>query len=189
MDTEPPAVPSSIAAKRIFYREDGWTPEVREDFIVALMEFGSVQRAARIVDRHITSAYRLRNRDAGFARAWDAARRMAYARLRDEAMDRALNGTLQEVWYHGERMGMRTVHNDRLLIALLNHLKYEAPPRAVAPGTIDEEEDRRNTAAAGVLAALAAPPPVPAPVRLHPARVRLTSAAGAANLNETASHP
>ena len=195
MDTkytpEPAAVDRLTMTRRQYHRTDGWTPEVQEDFIVALIEHGSVQRAATIVDRHITSAYRLRNRKPGFASAWDAARRVAYARLRDEAMDRALNGSLQEVWYHGERTGMKTVHNDRLLIALLNHLKYEAPPRAVVPGTVDDEEDGRSKATAAVLALLAnpPPPPVPALVRLRPARGRHPGSAAQAAVNETASHP
>ena len=166
LGTEP--VNRIAMTRRQYYREDGWTAAVQEDFIIALIEHGSARRAATIADRPITSAYRLRKRNPGFASVCDAARRMAYARLRDEAMDRALNGTLHEVWHLGERTGTRTVHNDRLLIALLNHLKYEPSPRAMAPPCIDSMEERRS-AAGRVLALLADPLPSPPP-RPSPAR-------------------
>jgi hypothetical protein len=145
----PPRIP--------FYREDGWTPEVQEEFIVSLISCGSVQKAADHVDRHITSAYRLRARNPEFARAWDTARRMAYATLRDEAMDRALNGTPQQVWRKGVWVEMKRVYSDRLLIAMLNHLKHESSPRAMAPTEQDVIEDGRSNAAATVLARLADP--------------------------------
>lgn len=169
MDTNPEptaelATTSGHFTRPPAYRLDGWTLEIQEAFIIALIEHGSVQAAANVVDRHITSAYRLRARDAGFAAAWDAARRMAYARLRDEAMDRALNGTPQEVWHDGAWMGMKRVRSDRLLIALLGHLKYEAPHE------VDAIEDRRSNAAGRILETLAPPPPKP--VRLRPARGR-----------------
>ncbi len=167
MDTNP-----EPRARPPIYREDGWTPDVQEGFIVALIEHGSVQTAVNAVDRHITSAYRLRLREPAFARAWDAARRLAYARVRDEAMDRALNGTAQEVWHDGQWIGMKRVRSDNLLIALLNHLKHETPPHALASAFADDIEDRRTDATARALALLAAPPPPPPPVRLRPARGR-----------------
>jgi hypothetical protein len=146
-----------------------------EQFIVELIELGSVRAAAKAVDRHVTSAYRLRTREPAFARAWDAARRMAYARLRDEAMDRAIEGTPQPVWYKGEWVGMKRVRSDALLIALLNHLKHEAPPNAFPHIDVDTVEDRRSDSIASRMAALALlpPPPPPPPVRLRSARGRL----------------
>ena len=94
---------------RIRNRKDGWTPEVMEMFIIQLIETGSVRKAAGNVDRHVTTAYRLRARDPAFAKAWDAARRMAYARLRDEAMERVIDGSPQEIWHDGKWVGMKRV--------------------------------------------------------------------------------
>lgn len=171
MDSQNPAaysVPTRL-------REDGWTPAAMEDFIIALIETGSVRSAANRVDRHITTAYRLRSRVPEFAAAWDAARRMAYARLRDEAMERALNGTPQQVWKDGEWIGMKRVMNDRLLMNLLNHLRHEDPAHVMRPRAIDDIEDEHSAAIATQLDVMAMlpPPPPPAPVKLRPARGRL----------------
>ena len=156
-------------------REDGWTPAAMEDFIIALIETGSVRRAADRVDRHVTSAYRTRTRVPEFARAWDAARRMAYARLRDEAMERALEGGFEQVWNNGEMVGMKRVFNDRLLMNLLNHLRHEDPANTMRPRATDEVEDERSSTIAAQLDVMAMlpPPPPPAPVRLRPAKLRL----------------
>ena len=171
MDTEPFS-PQSFRAR---YRDDGWTPEAMEGFIIGLIETGSVRRAADRVDRHVTSAYRLRTRVPEFARAWDAARRMAYARLRDEAMERVLQGGFEQVWNNGEMVGVKRVFNDRLLINLLNHLRHEDPANAMRPRAIDDIEDERSATIATELdiMAMLPPPPPPAPVQLRPAKLRL----------------
>ena len=154
MDKDPP--PPLLAIPR--QREDGWTPEVQGAFIVALIEHGSVRVAARHVDRGVTSAYRLRARDPAFAGAWSAARRMAYARLRDEALERAIDGTPEEVWHNGEWVGMRRVRSDRLLMSLLAHLQYEAPTNVLGHRSPDDVEDQRGTAAGAFLARINPPP-------------------------------
>lgn len=155
-------------------REDGWTPQAMEVFIAALIETGSVRKAARNAGRHVSSAYRTRSKVPRFAAAWDAARRMAYARLRDEAMERALDGTRQEVWHDGAWIGTTHVYSDRLLMNLLNHLKPESPPNAMRPRAIDDIEDERSDAIGDSLDILAAlPPPTPPNTRLRPARLRL----------------
>jgi hypothetical protein len=152
-------------------REDGWTPEVQQAFLMALIEEGSVRIAANRVDRHVTSAYRLRLRAPEFARAWDAARRMAYAQLRDVAIERAIEGTPQEVWHDGQWIGMKRVRNDRLLMNLLTHLKYESAPNAAIRRQPDDIEDERSNALARDLDALAALPPTP--LILYPAPLRI----------------
>lgn len=52
-----------------------WTPAKQRILLVALMETGSVARAARAAGMSRTSAHRLRRRLAGtpFDRAWDRA--------------------------------------------------------------------------------------------------------------------
>ncbi len=56
-------------------RRDGWTPERQAAFIGYLAQTRCVTRAARMVGKDKTSAYRLRKRPgaAGFAAAWDVA--------------------------------------------------------------------------------------------------------------------
>jgi hypothetical protein len=180
MDTDHEIDPAMLARlhTRSRQREEGWTPEVMEMFIIHLIETGSVRKAARLCERHVTTAYRLRAKEPAFAVAWDAARRMAYARLRDEAMERALDGTPQQVWKDGAWVGMKRVYNDRLLMNVLNHLKHESAPGAARPRSVDEIEDRRSDAIADRMDALALLPPPPGPrapraPRLRPAHGRI----------------
>ena len=170
MDKFPP--PTTVNVSR--QRADGWTPEVQQDFIVALIEHGSIRVAARTVDRAVTSAYRLRAREPAFAKAWDAARTMAYSRLRDEALERALDGTPQEVWHNGEWVGMKRVRSDRLLMSLLNHLKYESPPNAMRQRSVDEVEAERSANIGVQLGGL--DPAPPAPVTLRPRKLVVRAA-------------
>ena len=54
-------------------RHDGWTLTRRREFIEALAAGLSISRACARVGMSRESAYKLRRRDAGFAREWDAA--------------------------------------------------------------------------------------------------------------------
>lgn len=146
-----------------------------EGFIIALIETGSVRRVADRVDRYFSTVYNTRARVPEFARAWDAARRTVYARLRDEAMEHALEGGFEQVWNNGELVGMKREFNDRLLMNLLNHLRHKDLANTMRPRAIDEVEDERSANIAtqlGVMAMLPPQPP-PAPVRLHAAKLRL----------------
>src|SRR3954470_4116929 len=71
----------------------GWTAERQRRFIEHLSLNGHVGEAAALVGLSSSSAYRLANKaGAGsFARAWDAALRMAATRAVAIAWDRALN--------------------------------------------------------------------------------------------------
>lgn len=104
-------------------RHDGWSVERQLLFLEALAADGHVTRAATSVGRSASSAYRLRGRSENFARGWHAASAMAYHRLRDLALDRLDMGEVTEQLYHGKVVGTRTRYSDRLLIAMLNHLK------------------------------------------------------------------
>ena len=53
---------------------------------------------------------------------------MSRQALLDEATERALSGREEPVWYRGEHIGTRTVHNDRLLMFLLAHKPEPAHP-------------------------------------------------------------
>lgn len=156
-------------------REDGWTPQVMEEFIINLVETGSVRKAAMNVERHVTTAYRLRARNPAFAKAWDAARRMAYSRLRDEAMERIIDGTFQQVWKDGQHIDVKRVWNDRLLMNMLNHLKHEEPRGAMRPRGKDEVEDGHSDEMGEQLDILALLPPPESPrFKLWPDTVRVS---------------
>ena len=109
-------------------RYDGWTEEKMRRFIEVLADTGLVGLAARQVGMSRESAYKLRRaaHAAAFARAWDAARHHAGGLLEDVAFERAVEGVEHNVCNeYGEVISTRRVHNDRLLMFLLRHLKPE----------------------------------------------------------------
>lgn len=109
-------------------RHDGWTEEKQRRFIETLADTGVVGLAAKQVGLTRESAYKLRRSPhaAAFARAWDAARHHAGGTLEDIAFERAIEGQEQNVFNeYGEVIATKYVHNDRLLMFLLRHLKPE----------------------------------------------------------------
>ena len=111
-----PFDPVPVAARR-----DGWTPARQRDFIDALVVSASVKMAAAYVGMTTKSAYRLQARAdaASFAAAWDTAIEDATARVEADALDRALNGTREPVFYGGRQIGSRRRYDDRLTMAVL----------------------------------------------------------------------
>lgn len=116
-----PARRPAPKARRV--RKDGWTVEAQLTFVTVLAETGSVRAAAAAVGLHVSTAYKLRSEARGweFARAWDVAIDQGYHNLRQIAFERALNGVEKPVYYKGERVDTRVVHNDRLLMFLIAH--------------------------------------------------------------------
>lgn len=101
----------------------GWTSDKQRAFLEHLATHGCVSHAAASVGLSKQSAYALRHRGGRtvFALAWDVAIRSARKALLDEALERAFAGRAAPVWYRGEQVGERIVHNDRLLMQLLAH--------------------------------------------------------------------
>src|SRR3546814_17167341 len=56
-----------------------------------------------------------------FAFAWDAAIKLAHARLVDIAMERAIDGEVVPIFHRGEQVGERRTYDNRLLMFLLAH--------------------------------------------------------------------
>lgn len=107
-------------------RHDGWTPDRQRSFIRELARIGVVSAAARAVGMSPKSAYALLKRagpDSGFARAWGRALDEGRARGIDTAIDRALNGVANPIFYGGRQIGERRHFNDRLLIAVLRYAR------------------------------------------------------------------
>lgn len=115
-------------------RHDGWTPERRTQFLDHLAHDGSVRAACRCVGMSREAAYRLRRREALFARGWDAALVQARAVSAEALASRALDGVEEGVWYRGEQVGTRRKYDSRLLLAHMARLDKLAE-------TLDAEHD------------------------------------------------
>ena len=104
-------------------RRGGWTEQAQRDFIACLQQTGSVAASARAVGKSASTAYRLLDVEGAetFALAWDKAYEEGLNRLRDDAMDRALNGALVPVYRKGMLVRVEHRRNDRMAIALLGN--------------------------------------------------------------------
>lgn len=102
-------------------RHDGWTPARQRAFIETLADTACVKAAAAAAGMTPQSAWRLRRRaDArAFDAAWEGALAQGLSRLVSVAIDRAINGTMRERYYHGELIAQERVHHDSLLLALI----------------------------------------------------------------------
>jgi hypothetical protein len=109
---------------------DGWTAEKQRLFLLQLAETGCISHACDAVGLSRQSAYKLRRRASNsvFAIGWDVAIHMARQAMLDEATERAFAGREVAVWYHGEQVGKRIVHNDRLLMFLLGQKREPLHP-------------------------------------------------------------
>ena len=103
-------------------RHDGWTPARKAQFLEALAGDGNVRAACARVGLSREAAYRLRRRDALFARAWAAAQLQARERVGEVLGTRALEGIEEQVWFRGEVVGTRRRYDTRLLLAHMARL-------------------------------------------------------------------
>ena len=115
-------------------RLTGWTPQVKCGFLEALARCGNVRSAAAFVSMSREGAYKLRRRDRAFALAWEGALVQARELAEDVLQDKALNGIVEQLSYHGEVVDTRTRFDGRLLLALLGRLDKRAESRAAALG-------------------------------------------------------
>lgn len=92
-------------------------------FLEALAGSGSVTAAAKSVHMSRDSAYKLRARLAGtpFDLAWEGALENGVRQVAHEAIDRAINGVVQPVYYKGEQVGERRVFNENLTRLILDN--------------------------------------------------------------------
>ncbi len=99
-----------------------WTAETRAQFLEQLSRTGNVRRACLRTGVSAEIAYRLRRRDAAFARGWAAAMVLARRVAEQELAERAIEGWLEDIYYRGEWIGSRRRHDARLLLAHLARL-------------------------------------------------------------------
>jgi len=83
------------------------TEACQQRFIKALSKTGSVTNAAALAGTSRTRVYELRNRDPGFAAAWEDAEEVAADRLEDEARRRAVEGVPEPLVSGGKLVAVR----------------------------------------------------------------------------------
>ena len=118
----------------------GWTPERRALFLERLAAHGNVRAACRTVGLSAESAYRLRRRDAPFARGWAAAVVLGRDRTEQVLGERAVEGVEEQIYYRGELIGTRRRYDSRLLLAHLARLDrlVDVAGAGVDAGRFDE---------------------------------------------------
>ena len=115
----------------------GWTPELKARFLDRLAAHGNARAACRSVNLSAEAAYRLRRRDALFARGWAAALVLARENSEQVLGERAIEGVEEEIYYRGELIGTRRRFDSRLLLAHLARLD-----RLVEDGAANEDAGR-----------------------------------------------
>ena len=102
-------------------RRSGWTEERQRAFIAALASCGSVRAACRHVGLSVPTVYRLLSLEGAesFADAWDEAAELGRARMKADALERALNGAFVPVYRKGRLVRVEYRRCDRLAIAML----------------------------------------------------------------------
>ena len=119
----------------------GWTPELKARFLdrlalydmdlpfiaaagsaLACVEACEEDASCRAVDLSAEAAYRLRRRDAFFARGWAAALVLARENGVQALAERAIEGVEEQIYYRGELVGTRRRYDARLLLAHLARL-------------------------------------------------------------------
>ncbi|QUT06284.1 hypothetical protein KFK14_02015 [Sphingobium phenoxybenzoativorans] len=105
-------------------REDGWTGDRREIFLNVIAQTCNLSHAAKACGMHVSSAYRLRARDAAFRDAWEDALEQAYTALEMAVVQECLAGsvTTTTIREGGEKYGRvketRTVQKRDLTAAI-----------------------------------------------------------------------
>lgn len=89
-------------------------------FLVELAKCGNVTAASAAAGFSRVSAYRAREKNAQFAKAWDDAVEKAMDALEAEAYRRAFEGTEKPVYQQGRLVGTVQEYSDTLAMFLLN---------------------------------------------------------------------
>jgi len=108
---------------------------LQAEFLRVLARWGNVRAAANAVGVARTTAYRMRRRCLLFSELWDAALLCAKPQVEEVLADRALNGTQEVVFYHGEEVATRTRYDSRLLLAHLGRLDKLSTNRRLVEAT------------------------------------------------------
>ena len=129
----PTPSPTTKSTTRV--RHDGWTDARRRVFLRALSETGCVRDACRRARISLTSAYRKRERDAGFARRWDRAIAKAAPTIEQAAYERGVTGWDEPIVSGGKIIGTKKRYSDSLLRLLMVRGEMGGDGARAAAGT------------------------------------------------------
>lgn len=118
-------------------RHDGWTAIRTRSFLRALSETGCVRDACARAGISNVSAYRMRKRDAAFARAWERALDRAAPTLEQAAFERAVEGWDEIVWKDGVEVSRKRRYSDALLKFLLSRGNPGQGPHGAGQDDLD----------------------------------------------------
>lgn len=96
-----------------------YTPKRVKIFIDALSEGVSVKDAAKMIGVEKCTPFNWRKRYPEFAEEWEKAWDAGSAALEAEAIRRAKDGVMEDVYYQGEVIGQKRIYSDRLMEKLL----------------------------------------------------------------------
>lgn len=102
-----------------------WTAEKAAQFLELLAKGHTAAYSAERCRVSRSSAYKHREADEEFARAWKDAEQAGTEVLEEEAMRRAKDGVLEPVYQAGQKVGTIRKYSDTLLIFLLKGRKPE----------------------------------------------------------------
>jgi hypothetical protein len=111
----------------------GWTPALKAKFLDHLATKGNVRASCARVGLSAESAYRLRRRDADFARGWAAALALARDASVEVLADRAIDGIEERIFYRGALIDIRRRYDTRLLLAHIARLDKLVDEAAARP--------------------------------------------------------
>ena len=100
-------------------------PEVRENFLKALANTGSITKAAILAGVDRSSVYDWREKLPEFEEGVQKAIKTGEDAWEDEAKRRAVEGVEHGVWKDGRQVGSRVEYSDLLMIFLLKGAKPE----------------------------------------------------------------
>jgi hypothetical protein len=117
-----------VAREWRMHQEQAEGHDRREAFIAALQDGRSVTGAAMAAGIKRALLYKWRGEMPDFAAAWDDAVETATDLIEEEALHRARHGVQKPVFYRGQQIGVVTVHDNRLLMFLLQRRRPSPPP-------------------------------------------------------------
>jgi hypothetical protein len=115
-------IPTDAAGRTL--RHDGWTPDRQRAFLEAIAAGETVERACRLVQMSVASAYALKQRASGqsFALGWRAANLLGREAIADRMLTRAIDGQVETVTRPDGTTYSRHKYDNRTAMALLTRL-------------------------------------------------------------------
>jgi hypothetical protein len=123
-------------------RRDGWGEARRKLFLRALSETGSVRDACARARISSTSAYRLREQCARFAKDWDIALETQAVTVEQVAFERAVHGWEEPIVHGGQIVGHRWRFSESLLRTLVLRGQREAAAGKAGAGVANPAQVR-----------------------------------------------